>query len=88
MFCKTLVNLNYTASAEALQYACKESGITRVLTARRFISNLQKRGIELSELLPDQELIYLEDMRAYLQDKLALDRAVIQIAQYHVFVDC
>ena len=60
---KTLVNLNYTASAEALQYACKESGITRVLTARRFISNLQKRGIELSELLPDQELIYLEDMR-------------------------
>ena len=27
---KTLVNLNYTASAEALQYACKESGITRV----------------------------------------------------------
>lgn len=60
---KTLVNLNYTVSAEALQFACKETGITKVLTARRFVDNLHKRGIELSELLPDQELIYLEDMR-------------------------
>lgn len=60
---KTLVNLNYTASAEALQFACEQSGITKILTAKRFIANLQKRGIELSELLLDQELIYLEDMR-------------------------
>ena len=60
---KTLVNLNYTASAEALQFACEQSGISRVITAKRFVANLQKRGIELSELLPDQELIYLEDMR-------------------------
>jgi acyl-[acyl-carrier-protein]-phospholipid O-acyltransferase/long-chain-fatty-acid--[acyl-carrier-protein] ligase len=60
---KTLVNLNYTASAEALQFACRESGISKVITAKRFITNLQKRGIELQELLPDQELIYLEDVR-------------------------
>lgn len=60
---KTLVNLNYTASADALRYACEASEIKRVLTARRFTEQLQKRGIALEALLPDVEFIYLEDLR-------------------------
>ena len=60
---KTLVNLNYTASSDALMYACESAEITQVYTARRFVVQLSKRGIELDQLLPNIELIYLEDLK-------------------------
>jgi acyl-[acyl-carrier-protein]-phospholipid O-acyltransferase/long-chain-fatty-acid--[acyl-carrier-protein] ligase len=38
---KVAVNLNYTASREAMAHAVKECGMTRCLTARKFLEKLQ-----------------------------------------------
>ncbi len=60
---KTLVNLNYTASTDALKFACDETGIDTIFTARRFLQQLEKRGIFVQEMLPDREFVFLEDLR-------------------------
>lgn len=59
---KTLVNLNYTASPEALLNAVEKTGIEQIFTSRKFITKLEKRGIFLSDLLPKVKLIHLEDL--------------------------
>lgn len=69
---KTLVNLNYTASADALQFACHETGIKTIFTARRFVDQLLKRGIDVKDMLPDLEMVYLEDMRESFRKSEAL----------------
>ena len=61
---KTLVNLNYTASLDALKSAISESGITKVITSRHFTLQLQKRGFPIKELLRLVTPIYLEDIKA------------------------
>ncbi|HEY5716904.1 MAG TPA: AMP-binding protein, partial [Motiliproteus sp.] len=61
---KTLVNLNYSASLQALKAACNKAELTTVFTARRFISKLEQRGIDLSPLAEQVSLVYLEDIAA------------------------
>jgi acyl-[acyl-carrier-protein]-phospholipid O-acyltransferase/long-chain-fatty-acid--[acyl-carrier-protein] ligase len=63
------VNLNYTASAEALQSAARQCGLSTVLTARAF---LEKVKVELPA-----KAIYLEDLAAppSLGEKLCLGLA-------------
>jgi len=63
---KTLVNLNYTASEQALNAAIAQAEIKTVYTSKRFISKLTKRGIDLSALLAQVEVVYLEDLKAQL----------------------
>ena len=59
---KTVVNLNYSSSEEALQAAVDQAGIKTVYTSRRFISKLQARGVDLNGLLTHSRIIYLEDV--------------------------
>lgn len=61
---KTVVNLNYTASAAALQSSVQQAGLQRVFTSRRFLSKLQERKIDIEAILPDTPLIFLEDIKA------------------------
>ncbi len=61
---KTLVNLNYTASQEALRSAIEQAGIRTVYSSRRFVEKLEQRGLALDEVLVGCEVIYLEDLRA------------------------
>lgn len=54
------VNLNYTASREALEHALASAGIGTIVTSRKFVSALQAdRGFELPA---DRRIVYLEDL--------------------------
>jgi len=58
---KTVVNLNFTASIEALQGAVKSADIQTIYTSKKFLKKLEQRGINIVTIFPDTQLIYLED---------------------------
>ena len=60
---KTVVNLNYTASVQALLAAVEKAEISNLYTSRRFIQKLEQRGIDLNALLERVQVHYLEDMK-------------------------
>lgn len=60
---KTVVNLNFTASHEALQGAIKKADIKTVYTSKKFLKKLDGRGIKIKEILPETKLVYLEDFK-------------------------
>ncbi len=61
---KTVVNLNYTASAEALRSGAEKAGIRHVITADRFLRKLGQRGIDPAAALPEATLHPMEEIRA------------------------
>jgi acyl-[acyl-carrier-protein]-phospholipid O-acyltransferase/long-chain-fatty-acid--[acyl-carrier-protein] ligase len=60
---KTLVNLNYTASQSALKSAVDKAEIETIYTSRRFIEKLNQRGIDLTDLLSQSKVYYLEELK-------------------------
>ena len=60
---KTVVNLNYTASTEALAGAVAKAGLREVYTSAQFLRRLEKRGIDVSVGLAGCELIEMETLR-------------------------
>lgn len=60
---KTLVNLNFTASAEAIQSAAQQADLKRIYTSRRFLDKLKERSIDIAAILPDTPLLFLEDIK-------------------------
>lgn len=60
---KTVVNLNYTANQQALKAAVDKAEIQSIYTSRRFVEKLQKRGVDLSQLLASVTVYYLEDLK-------------------------
>jgi acyl-[acyl-carrier-protein]-phospholipid O-acyltransferase/long-chain-fatty-acid--[acyl-carrier-protein] ligase len=61
---KTVVNLNYTASPEAVRAALESAGIRNVVTADRFVRKLAQRGIGAEHLLAGVTLHRMEAVRA------------------------
>ncbi|WP_295538325.1 acyl-[ACP]--phospholipid O-acyltransferase [uncultured Thiohalocapsa sp.] len=61
---KTVVNLNYTATPQALRAALQTAGIRHVVTAERFLRTLERRGIDARTLLAGAQLHAMEDIRA------------------------
>lgn len=59
---KTIVNLNYTASREALEQAINQAGIRTIYTSNRFMRKLEARGIHLQELFMDLDVVDLEQL--------------------------
>ncbi|MEJ1364016.1 MAG: acyl-[ACP]--phospholipid O-acyltransferase [Candidatus Sedimenticola sp. (ex Thyasira tokunagai)] len=59
---KTLVNLNYTASLQALLSAIDQAEISSLYTSRRFIQQLERRGVDLTQLLECCRVHYLEEL--------------------------
>jgi acyl-[acyl-carrier-protein]-phospholipid O-acyltransferase/long-chain-fatty-acid--[acyl-carrier-protein] ligase len=67
---KVSVNLNYTASQEAIAHALKKPGIQKVITSRKFMAGLKEAGLAQhflsalgnSGLKEEDALIYLEDL--------------------------
>jgi acyl-[acyl-carrier-protein]-phospholipid O-acyltransferase / long-chain-fatty-acid--[acyl-carrier-protein] ligase len=59
---KTLVNLNYTASREAIVSALEQANIRKVYTSERFLTKLAAKGMPLEEILSGVELIKMEDL--------------------------
>lgn len=60
---KTAVNLNFTASINSLKYSIEKAEIKNIISSRRFIDRLEARGIKISEIFKDVDLIILEDKR-------------------------
>lgn len=54
---KRVVNLNYTASPEALRAAIANAGIRHIITADRFLTRLSARGIDVRALLGAQAAV-------------------------------
>lgn len=59
---KTLVNLNYTASQQALSDALSKAEIKTIITSQRFLTKLQQRGIEIDSVINQQRLVFVEDL--------------------------
>ena len=60
---KTVINLNYTANLQSLKSAIAKAEIRSLYTSRRFVKKLEQRGVDLSELLPQVQAHYLEDLK-------------------------
>ena len=58
---KVVVNLNYTASPEAVQAAIAKAGLRTVFTSTRFLDRLDKRGVDGLALLAGTTVYRLED---------------------------
>ncbi len=60
---KTVVNINYTSSVDAILSAQNRAQIKSIITSRKFVQKLEKRGIECSRILNSLHVFYLEDMK-------------------------
>jgi acyl-[acyl-carrier-protein]-phospholipid O-acyltransferase/long-chain-fatty-acid--[acyl-carrier-protein] ligase len=60
---KTVVNLNYTASREALRAGIERAGIRNVVTSSRFLKKLEDRGIDFTGVFDGVKVHHMEDIR-------------------------
>jgi acyl-[acyl-carrier-protein]-phospholipid O-acyltransferase/long-chain-fatty-acid--[acyl-carrier-protein] ligase len=61
---KTVVNLNYTASAEAIDAALDAADIKTVYSSRLFLKKLEQKGMAVEAIFSGVRLRYLEDIKA------------------------
>ena len=61
---KTIVNLNYSSGDASLLHAIDIANITKVIASKQFIKKLKLKGFDMSEVLKDVEVIYLEDVKS------------------------
>ncbi|MBF8270365.1 MAG: acyl-CoA synthetase (AMP-forming)/AMP-acid ligase II [Gammaproteobacteria bacterium] len=64
---KTLVNLNYTASRDALAAALAQAGIRSIYTSRKFLQRLEQKGLDFSGLFTGLNIYHMEDLKAELK---------------------
>ena len=60
---KTLVNLNFTASQEALTSSIEQASIKTIYSSKKFMSKLERKGINLEPVLQNTHIIYLEELK-------------------------
>ena len=63
MLGKTAVNLNFTASIEALVGSVKKAEIQTIIASKKFVSKLKEKGIAIDEVLELCDVLYVEDMK-------------------------
>ncbi len=71
---KTIINLNYTASAEALAHAIAQAEIKTVYTSRRFLEKLTQRGSPAAQCIASTQIIYVEDLHQQIKKAELLAR--------------
>jgi acyl-[acyl-carrier-protein]-phospholipid O-acyltransferase / long-chain-fatty-acid--[acyl-carrier-protein] ligase len=76
---KTIVNLNFTASREALQGSVDKAGIKTIYTSRKFMEKLVKKGIDLNDAFPECKFHYMEDMKAEISKATSLRTLIMVI---------
>ncbi|WP_369433930.1 AMP-binding protein [Psychromonas sp. MME1] len=74
---KTIVNLNYTASHEALLDAIAQAQLAKVYSSRVFLHKLQQRGIDLTATFADVDVIYLEDVMKEIRKSQQIIRLIL-----------
>ncbi|UPT78205.1 acyl-[ACP]--phospholipid O-acyltransferase [Sulfurovum sp. XGS-02] len=60
---KTIVNLNYSAGEESLLHALKIADITKIIASKQFITKLKAKGFDMTNVLKNVEVIYLEEIK-------------------------
>ena len=60
---KTVVNVNFTASKEAILSAVKQAELKTVYTSALFLKKLSKKGVDLNELEQQVQFVMLEDLK-------------------------
>ncbi len=60
---KTIVNLNYSAGEESLLRALKIANITKIVASKQFVTKLKAKGFDMTNILNDVEVIYLEEIK-------------------------
>ncbi len=60
---KTIVNLNYSSGEESLLHALKIANITKVVASKQFITKLKAKGFDMTNVLKNVEVIYLEEIK-------------------------
>jgi len=62
---KTVVNLNYTSSSDAIKSAVQQANIKTIFSSKRFIKKLKDKGVDIETILPKDTvtIIYLEDLK-------------------------
>ncbi len=60
---KTVVNLNFTASKEALIAATSKAEINSIYTSKKFLQKLEKKGIDLNDLFTERNIYYMEELK-------------------------
>lgn len=61
---KTAVNLNYTASVDAVKAGISNAQVQTIYTSKRFIKKLQQRGIDTEAMFSAADVIFMEDVKA------------------------
>ena len=61
---KTLVNINFTASQQAMLSALEQAEVETILTAHKFVTKLKAKGIDVEPLFEGKHVIYMEDVKA------------------------
>lgn len=69
---KTIVNLNYSSGEESLLHALKIANITKVVSSKQFLSKLKAKGFDMTHVLKDMEVIYLEDVKEHMNKSKTL----------------
>lgn len=64
MLGKTIVNLNYSASPEAISGAIEQAQIKTIYTSSKFLRKLETRGLDFSRCFAGTEVVFLEDLKA------------------------
>ncbi|XPV68958.1 MAG: acyl-[ACP]--phospholipid O-acyltransferase [Halarcobacter sp.] len=72
MLGKCCVNLNFTASIDALKESVKSADINSIVTSKKFIEKLKDRGVAIDEVLNLCDVIYLEDLKTKISKPKAL----------------
>ena len=61
---KTMVNLNYTASKEAMLSAVEQANIKTIYTSKKFVKKLKSKSIDIEDIFDDSiNIVYLEDLK-------------------------
>ncbi len=59
---KTVVNINYSASKEAISSSIEQAEIKTIVSSKQFLKRLESKGLDLSSALDNTKLIFLEDL--------------------------
>ncbi len=60
---KTVVNLNYTASADAFVSSLQQADIETVYTSKRFLTKLKNKGFDFDSALSSCRVVFLEEVK-------------------------
>jgi len=72
---KTVVNLNYTASIEALLGAIDKADIKSIYTSTRFVKKIKDRGVDIDSLFKNVNVYYLEELK----EKISMVRKIVTL---------